>query len=52
MWIEWYENGAKKYEGNYKNGKLDGVAEGWFENGDKNYKEYYESGKLIKDFYY
>jgi len=45
----WYENGQKEFEGNYKDGKLDGKWTLWHENGQKsaevNYKDGKEDGK-------
>jgi antitoxin component YwqK of YwqJK toxin-antitoxin module len=34
-----YENGQKKVDGNYKDGKLDGKWTEWYSNGQKNQKE-------------
>ena len=41
-----HENGQKKYEGNFKDGKKDGISLGWQENGQKEFEEYYKDGKL------
>ena len=40
-----HENGQKKYEGNFKDGKKDGISLGWQENGQKEFEEYYKDGK-------
>ncbi|MDG2469196.1 MAG: hypothetical protein P8M80_07965 [Pirellulaceae bacterium] len=46
-----YENGQKKEEENYKNGKMDGLYIGWFENGQKkfeiNFKDDKQDGPAI-----
>ena len=34
-----YENGQKWYEGNFKNGRVDGIYTFWYENGQKSYEE-------------
>ena len=34
-----HENGQKKYEGNFKDGKKDGISLGWQENGQKEFEE-------------
>jgi len=41
-----YENGQKKAEKTYKDGKLDGVSTTWYENGQKKSEETYKDGKL------
>ena len=43
---EFYENGQKKEEGNFKDGKLDGLYEQWHENGQKMGKANYKDGEL------
>ena len=43
-WIEWYENGQKSSETNYKNGKKDGLMTEWHENGMK-----IKEGKYLND---
>jgi antitoxin component YwqK of YwqJK toxin-antitoxin module len=35
IWTEWYENGQKNIEGNYKEGELEGQVTVWQENGKK-----------------
>ena len=48
--INYYENGSKKYEAYYLNDKLhrtDGPATiGYYENGSKNYEVYYSNGQI------
>ena len=44
-WIEWWGNGNKKEEGEYKNGKEEGKWIGWYENGNKMYEREYKDGK-------
>ena len=34
-WIAWYKNGQKQSEGNFKDGKPDGLFIAWYENGQK-----------------
>ena len=43
--VGWYENGQKKYEINFKNGKEKGKWIWWYENGHKKYEENYKNGK-------
>ena len=40
-----YENGQKKKEATYKDGKLDGLFTGWHENGQKAQEVTYKDGK-------
>jgi hypothetical protein len=40
-----YENGQKKFEGNIKDGKLDGKWTSWHENGQKEGEANYKAGK-------
>ena len=44
---EWYENGQKWAELNYRDGKLDGLAVYWHENGQKMLEENYNDDKLM-----
>ena len=44
--IEIYENGQKKSEGNFKDGEFDGKVTSWHENGQIEREEYYKDGKL------
>ena len=41
----WYYHGGKKYEANYKDGKLDGLWVVWHENGQKAVEANYKDGK-------
>ena len=43
--VEWYDNGKKKKELVFKNGKINGIAVGWDENGNKRFEENYKDGK-------
>ena len=36
---EWYENGNKKYEGHFKNGKENGFVVKWSDSGEKIYEK-------------
>ena len=42
----WYENGQKKEEITYKDGKQDGLWTGWYANGQKKYEGTRKDGKL------
>ena len=42
----WHENGQKKREVNYKDGKLDGLLTLWYENGQKRGEVNHKDGKL------
>ena len=44
---EYYENGEKKFEGTFKNGKKEGLFTWWYENGQKEYEGLYEDGRKI-----
>tara|TARA_B100000686_G_scaffold354186_1_gene463123 strand:- start:11015 stop:12142 length:1128 start_codon:yes stop_codon:yes gene_type:complete len=44
---KWYENGQKKYERTYKDGKEYGLWTEWYYNGQKKYEETYKDG--LKD---
>ncbi len=47
-YVTYYENGQKKSEGNFKEGKYDGLWTLWDENGNITKKETYSNGELIK----
>ena len=47
-----YENGQKKSEGNFKDGKKDGKRTSWNENGQKEVEENFKDGKLIDETAY
>ena len=42
----WYENGQKKSEGNFKDGKRHGLSTIWYENGQKQKEGNWKDGKL------
>jgi len=42
-----YENGLKKSEGNFKDGKKDGMRTSWNENGQKEAEAMYKDGECI-----
>jgi len=44
-YVEYSENGQKKLENHYKNGKLDGLSTFWHESGDKQWEGYFRDGK-------
>jgi len=46
-----YENGQKKSEGNFKDGKKDGKRTSWNENGQIEVEENFKDGKLIDETY-
>ena len=46
--VEWYENGQKKSEVNYNDGKRDGLETAWYENGQKKSESNWRDGLWIK----
>ena len=42
---EWYLNGQKEWEGNYKDGLRDGLWTEWYENGQKKSEKNYKDGR-------
>ena len=46
--VWYYDNGQKKYERTYKDGKLDGKWTWWHNNGQKRYERTYKDGELIE----
>ena len=44
-----YDDGKKKEEGNFKDGKQDGKATIWHENGQKSDEVTYKDGELISE---
>ena len=47
--FEFHDNGQKKSEGNYKDGKVHGPVVIWYENGQKRSEGNYKDGKLHGD---
>ena len=43
--VEYYENGNKKSEVHYKNGKMDGLYAMWWRNGQKKLEIHFKNGK-------
>ena len=43
-YTEYYDNGQKQCEWNYKDRKKEGKQEGWYENGQKQYERNYKNG--------
>ena len=43
--VDYYDNGQKKYEGNFKNGKEEGLCIHWYENEQKQSEGQYRDGK-------
>ena len=43
----WYENGQKKSEGNFKDGKRHGLSTWWYENGQKREESNWRDDKLM-----
>ena len=43
--FELYDNGQKRWEGNFKDGKADGLSVMWFENGQKESEANFKDGK-------
>ena len=43
--VDYYDNGQKRYEGKFKNGKKDGRWITWYENGQKETEGYYTNWK-------
>ena len=44
-YVEYSDNGQKEYEGNFKNGKKNGLMTVWSENGQKLIETNYKNGK-------
>ena len=49
LYTNWFENGQKRDELTYKDGKFDGLYTHWDENGQKSFEGTYEDGKLISE---
>ena len=45
--VKTYQNGEKRFEGNYKKDKIDGTYTFWYENGQKSYEENYKDGLKV-----
>ena len=45
--VDKYENGQKKYEATYKDGKEDGLSTSWYENGQKSWEGTFKDGEEI-----
>jgi antitoxin component YwqK of YwqJK toxin-antitoxin module len=45
-YVEWWSNGQKEYEGNFKDGIEGGFSTSWYENGQKRYEGNYKDGEL------
>jgi antitoxin component YwqK of YwqJK toxin-antitoxin module len=44
-YVKWHENGQKRFEWNYVDGKLEGLSTYWYENGQKRFEGNYVDGK-------
>ena len=42
--LEWWDDGQKRYEVIWKDGKKDGLSTFWYENGQKRYEKTYKDG--------
>ena len=47
--ILYWSNGKKRYEGTWKDGKLNGLETEWYENGQKSREGTYKDGQLISE---
>ena len=50
--MSWRENGQKRLEGTYKDGKQDGPMTAWHENGQKQREGTYKDGELVSPKYW
>jgi len=50
--VQWHKNGQKMREGNYKDGKPDGLLRGWHDNGQKKGELTYKDRKMISEKYW
>jgi len=48
LWTVWDENGKKKMESNYKDGKIIGLQVIWHENGQKSEEVNYKDGEEVE----
>ena len=46
----WYENGQKKAEFNWKDGRKNGLSKGWYEDGQKERESYWKNGEMDGPF--
>ena len=46
----WYENGQKKAEFNWKDGRKNGLSNGWYEDGQKERESYWKNGEMDGPF--
>ena len=46
-WVYWYENGQKRFQGIFKDGKERGGHVRWHENGQKKAEANFKDGKLV-----
>ncbi len=52
LWIEWNPiTGLRKFEWNYRDGKLDGIERHWYDNGNESIKETWKNGELHGEHY-
>ena len=51
LWTEWYENGQKKQEMTFKDGKKEGLRIEWYENGQKKNEITFKDGKEVRSFW-
>jgi antitoxin component YwqK of YwqJK toxin-antitoxin module len=49
--VKYWDNGNKKSETHYKDGKLDGIWTWWYEDGTKEYEQHYKDGKPYSSNY-
>jgi antitoxin component YwqK of YwqJK toxin-antitoxin module len=45
---EWHKNGQKSFEGNWVDGKVDGVVTFWDKEGEVTKTDTYKDGKLLE----
>ena len=43
----WFKTGEKECEGNYKDGKEDGIFTKWYETGEKEFEWNFKDGKEV-----
>jgi len=52
LYTNWYDNGQKRDELTYKDGKYDGLWTWWYENGQKKVEMTSKDGKIISETYW